>query len=156
MINRPVKDDFTIAFWIKTTQNGPERPWYEGAWLVNGEMPGDTGDFGTSLSGGRFVFGTGAPDTSVAAKTKINDGQWHQCVATRQKATGTIKVYIDGKAERSVVAGRASLTVPTVLRLGSTGVHHLVGVLSDIEIYDGRFGDDEVSALYKDGLAAIK
>lgn len=155
-IKRPVKNDFTISFWIKTTQTGPERPWNEGAWLVNGEMPGDTDDFGTSLSGGRFVFGTGAPDTSVASKTRVNDGRWHNCVATRRKVTGSIQVYVDGKLEKSVIAGKSSLTAPNVLRLGSTGDHHFAGALSDLQIYDGVLDAAEIADLYQKGLAAMK
>lgn len=155
-IKRPVKNDFTISFWIKTTQNGPGRPWNEGAWLVNGEMPGDTDDFGTSISDGRFVFGTGAPDTSVTSKTRINDGLWHNCVATRQKATGRINVYIDGKPEGSVTAGKSSLTAPEFLRLGSTGDHHFSGALSGLEIYDGMLNDAEIASLYQKQLPAIK
>ncbi len=154
-VNRPVKDDFTVSVWVKTTQNGPERPWYDGAWLVNGEIPGDTNDFGASLSNGRFVFGTGAPDTSVTSKTPINDGKWHHCVATRQRETGTLTVYIDGKQEGATTAGNASLTAPSVLRLGSAGPHHFIGAISDLEIYDGALDNAAVLSLYRRGAATI-
>src|SRR5947209_16053948 len=46
---RLVSGDFTIAFWVKTTQKGDSGQWFKGAGLVDAEVAGVTNDFGTAL-----------------------------------------------------------------------------------------------------------
>ena len=148
-INCPISDNFTISLWLKTTQNVPAAPWFQGAWVLNGEMPGDTDDFGTSLSDGHFVFGTGEPDTSVTSKAITNDGKWHHCVATRERITGTLRIYIDGKLDATVAAGKALLTAPINLRLSNDGDNRYIGSLSDVELYNGVLTSDQIATLYR-------
>ncbi|HEU5395903.1 MAG TPA: glycoside hydrolase family 76 protein, partial [Verrucomicrobiae bacterium] len=62
-IANPVANDFTLAFWVKTTQNTGSGQWYNGAGLVDGDAPFVNNDFGTALVAGRFAFGIGNPDT---------------------------------------------------------------------------------------------
>ena len=117
--------------------------------MLNGEMPGDTDDFGTSLSDGHFVFGTGEPDTSVTSKAITNDGKWHHCVATRERITGTLRIYIDGKLDATVAAGKALLTAPINLRLSNDGDNRYIGSLSDVELYNGVLTSDQIATLYR-------
>ncbi|HEX7653680.1 MAG TPA: glycoside hydrolase family 76 protein, partial [Verrucomicrobiae bacterium] len=79
-VTNPLANDFTIAFWVKTTQANNAGNWYNGAGLVDGDTPGGANDFGTALCSGKFAFGTGNPDQTIASSVAINDGVWHHCV----------------------------------------------------------------------------
>ena len=63
-----------------------------GAALVQGEIGGETDDFGLSLNAnGKLLAGTGKPDRSIASPPGVNDGQPHLAVFTRIKATGALR-----------------------------------------------------------------
>jgi hypothetical protein len=148
-IPRVVQDDFTIALWVKTTQKAPEGSWFNGAGLVDGEVAGVTDDFGTALVGGAFAFGVGKPDTTIKSTTPINDGRWHHVAATRDRATGAIRVFVDGKREAEGAGGKQSLTAPPGLMIGQlqTGINHFRGSLADVRIYERVLTDAELASL---------
>jgi len=148
-----VSNDFSISFWVKTTQTGGTGQWYQGRGLVDGFVGSNANDFGTSLDGNGFAFGTGNPDTTLITTTAINDGSWHQCVATREQADGTLTVYVDGHLEAVGTGGTNSLTAPLVLRFGSrqTGVNFFNGSLDDIRLYNRVLGSNVVAALFANG-----
>ncbi len=151
-ISNSLGDDFSISFWVRTTQTGGTGQWWQGRGLVDGETPGSANDFGTALSGGNFAFGTGNPDTTIVSTAVINDGGWHQCVATREKGTGTLKIYVDGNWQASGTGSINSLNAPAFLRFGSlqTGVNYFNGSLDDIRVYTRALGSNEVTALFLD------
>src|SRR6201999_3774222 len=99
-----VCNDFSIAFWVMTTQATGGPNWYNGVGLVDGDYPGTANDFGTAMVGGKFALGVGNPDVTISSSVLINDGVWHHCVATRQQATGAMNVYVDGILRGSGVA----------------------------------------------------
>ncbi len=139
-IPRAVSNDFTLAFWVKTTATGGSSQWYAGKGLLDGEMANAGFDFGTSLVGAKAAFGVGAPDTTIASTTSINDGSWHHVAATRDATSGEIKLYIDGALEKSQVTTVTGPLTPTNLRIGSirTGVPagFLAGSIDDARIYN--------------------
>ncbi len=150
-IPRSISTNFSIAFWVKTTDTGPAGQWWAGKGLVDGEVAGSTADFGTALVGAKFAFGIGNPDTTLLSATSINDGAWHHCVAMRDGTTGTIKVYVDGYLEATTNAATAARTAPPSLRIGSiqTGAagKFLNGVMDEVRLYDYVLGGTEVIAL---------
>ncbi len=139
-IPRAVSNDFTLAFWVKTTATGGSSQWYSGKGLLDGEMANAGFDFGTSLVGAKAAFGVGAPDTTIASTTSINDGSWHHVAATRDATSGEIKLYVDGALEKSQVTTVTGPLIPTNLRIGSirTGVAagFLGGSIDDTRIYN--------------------
>jgi hypothetical protein len=149
-ITRTISNDFTIAFWVKTSQIAGTGQWWQGRGLVDGETPGVANDFGTALVGGKFGFGVGNPDTTILSANSITDGAWHHCVATREAASGTIKAYVDGVLETAGTAGTQALAAPIYLRFGSlqTGLGFLNGSLDEVKIYNRPLGHLEISALY--------
>ena len=151
-INRTVSNDFSIAFWVKTTQTAGTGQWYNGKVLVDGDVPGNANDFGSALCGGKFAFGIGNPDTTILSATSINNGAWHYCVATREQLTGAINVYVDGNLETNGVANTNSLTAPARLRFGNiqSGGGFLNGSLDEVRIYNRALGHLQVAALYAD------
>jgi len=154
-VGNRLSNDFSVTFWVNTTQAGGTGQWWQGVGLIDGYVAGGANDFGTALSGGKFAFGTGNPDTTTVSTTPINDGVWHQCVATRQQGSGKLALYVDGNLQATGVGGTHSLTAPTQLRFGSlqTGTGFFGGRLDDIKIYDRALGSNEVTALYWDSAS---
>ena len=56
-ITRRISGDFTIEFWVRTTQTGGSGQWYHGRGIVDGELAGVTTDFGVALVGSQLAFG---------------------------------------------------------------------------------------------------
>ena len=139
-ITRPVSDDFTIEFWMKTTQTaGTGTQWYNGSLIIDGEVSGVTNDYGIGLNGTKLAFGIGNPDYSIISNTVVNDGTWKHVAVTRTKSTGAIKIYINGVLDISGTASNvASLTAPTTLKIGgpqNIGTY-FSGTLDDIRIWN--------------------
>jgi len=155
-ITNPVCNEFSIAFWIKTTQTGGSPQWYNGAGLVDGDYPGVANDFGTALVGGKFGFGVGNPDATILSTTSINDGSWHQCVATRQQATGLMSLYVDGSLQATGTAGRNSQYASARLLFGAiaSGGGYFNGSLDEIRLFSRALGSNEVAALYENIVSA--
>lgn len=153
-ITNPVCNDFSMAFWVKTTQTAGTGQWYNGAGLVDGDASGAANDFGTALVGGRFAFGIGSPDTTILSTALINDGNWHLCVATRLQASGTISVYVDGNLQAMGTANRNTLNASARLLFGaiSSGNGYFNGSLDDIKIFSRTLSSSEVAALYNNSV----
>jgi hypothetical protein len=151
-VSNVVGTDFSIAFWVRTTQTGGVANWYDGAGLVDGDYPGSANDFGTALVGGKFAFGVGNPDTTIVSTRSINDGAWHQCVATRVQSTGALNLYVDGDPEAAGTGNTNFLTASAFLRFGqiASGGGFFNGSLDEIQIYNRALGNNEVAALYND------
>jgi VCBS repeat-containing protein len=144
-VARPVSDNFTIEFWVKTSMTSPTgTQWWQGAGLVDGETAGAANDFGVVLLNGKAAFGVGNPDVTIQSTTAINDGQWHHVAATRLRSSGLLLLYVDGVQEASsgaTATNTASLTAPGSLRLGSiqTGtpapVAFFTGQLDEVRLW---------------------
>lgn len=150
-ITNPVCNDFTIALWVKTTQTAGSPQWYNGAGLVDGDVPFNNNDFGTALIGNKFGFGVGNPDTTIVSTSAINDGQWHHCVATRQQATGIIRVYVDGNLQATGTGTKNTLSASARLLLGavSSGSGYFNGSLDEVKVFRRTLTGDEITALYQ-------
>lgn len=152
---RTIGDEFTVAFWMKTTQTGGNgcSSWYCGTGLVDGEVAGVTNDFGITLHGSKVAFGVGNPDTTIVSGSNVNDGQWHHVAVTRTKSSGAIKLYVDGKLEASGTGGTQSLTSPSGIRLGSllTALNYYSGSLDHVRLYEGVLPASRVQSLYAEG-----
>jgi hypothetical protein len=155
-ITNPLGADFSISFWVKTTQSAGTGQWWQGTGLVDGFVAPGNDDFGTALAGNKFAFGIGDPDTTIVSTTSINDGLWHQCVATRQQATGALAVYVDGNLQATGGGSTNLLLAAGRLRFGSlqSGAGFFNGSLDDIRFYNRVLGSNEVTALYGDSAFA--
>jgi predicted alpha-1,6-mannanase (GH76 family) len=154
-ITNRIDNDFTIEFWVRTTQTAGTGQWYNGAGLVDGDYPGPANDFGTALVGGNFACGIGNLDTTIVSSKAINDNHWHQCVATRQQATGLVKIYVDGTLQATGYANRNTLNASSRLLFGAiaSGGGYFNGSLDDVKIFNRTLSDGEVSALYNSIMA---
>jgi len=156
-IPRVVDSDFTIAFWLKSTQTaGNDGQWWQGMGLVDGEVFELHNDFGVSLGAGKVLFGVGwqnVQDTTVRSGF-VADGTWHFVVATRQRLSGRIALYIDGQlVDSNPSASSQFLNAPPQLRIGSLqpGINFYAGALDNVQIYDVELSASQTLALYQRG-----
>jgi hypothetical protein len=150
-ITRMIQDDFTLSCWFKTTQSfGTSGAWYNGAGLIDGEVGGVQNDFGLSVAAGKLNFGVGNSDTFLVSSLAYNDDKWHYASATRTKATGTIKLYVDGQEVATGTGGVQSLTTPTNIRIGSiqTNINFFNGNIANVKIYNRALSASEVLQNY--------
>jgi hypothetical protein len=149
-----MQNDFTIAYWFKTTMTAPTSTnWYSGSAMVDAEVCGAVQDFGTALiSGGKVAMGIGNPDITIISTSSYNDGAWHFVTGTRQASAGVITLYVDG-TQVATASGTATTarTSPTFIGLGrndcsATAVY--TGNLDDIIAYGRALSSTEVGNLY--------
>jgi Concanavalin A-like lectin/glucanases superfamily len=148
-IPRSISNDFSIAFWVRTTAVGGAGQWYNGRGLVDATAGTQTNDFGVTLIGTKAAFGVGAPDTTITSLTSINNGQWHHVVAARNKTSGEMRLYVDGVLEATGTGSTGTLDAASELRLGmlETGLGPFPGDIDDVRIYNYLLGPGEIAAL---------
>lgn len=144
---RTVSGDFTIVCLFRSTQGlNSGTLYYQGAGLVNGEVPGMVNDFGMCLfANGSICAGTGNPDVAVDSASGFNDGQPHILTFTRKRGTGTIALYVDGTLVGTASGGLQALSAPAQLVLGAqqTMINFLSGDIAEVKIYNGALSDAE-------------
>lgn len=150
-IPRSVSNDFTIAFWVKTTTTGGTGQWYAGKGLVDGEMAGAVNDFGITLTGTNAAFGVGNPDTTIYTTSAINDGTWHHITATRDADSGQMNLYRDGILQATTTGPTGTKAASTNLRIGALRTlvagTFLNGAIDDVQIFSRVFAPGEVPSL---------
>lgn len=155
-IARQVSADYSLACWFKTTSTAGTQgqTWYQQPALVNCEIGGVTDDFGMAIGNGEITFGVRTAATLRSPIKTYNDGQWHLAVATREIATGTHKLYIDGVNVASATGGSTSpSTAPTYIGIASNGQGGQLfnGQIGAVWIGDEVFTAEAVVSLYKQG-----
>lgn len=137
-IPKNFQDDFTIEYWMRTTQTGGAGgQWYSGQGLVDGELGGVRNDFGTSLVGSKLAFGIGNPDVTIFSTSNVNTGNWVHVAVTWKRSTGEMKLYINGTLEATGTSGTGIRDQSTILRVGSqlAGVGYFNGTIDDLRIW---------------------
>ena len=149
-----VHRDFTISFWMKTTELGQGRDgdprWFMGTGLVDGEISGIVDDLGISMIGnGIIAAGVGRPETFIHSTPGHNDGKWHHIALTRDTTSGKISLYVDGLHVDEAIGGTQPLNDPKYLSIGRmrTGRGAFTGQLDELSIYTRSLSDQEVAAI---------
>ena len=150
-ITRPVSTDFTIAFYIKTTQiSGTGTQWYNGKGLVDCEVSG-TGndDFGTGYVNSKFALGVGHTDTTFQSTSTINSGNWVHVACTRVSSTGEMKVYVNGTLETTGTGPTGAKAAATYMHFGKrqSGSKFFAGAIDNLKIYTSVLTGPEIKAL---------
>jgi len=149
-IPRPIQDDFTIEFWFKSTQmDGNETHWFQGQGLVDAKVDGNTDCFGTALGNGKVLFGTGKPNTTIKSGV-VADGFWHHVAAVRTKATGSLKLYIDGVLVASGTGGTQSLNASSGMAIGCLygKKSFFDGTIDEVRIWNVPRSPTDIQAYY--------
>jgi hypothetical protein len=118
--------DLTLEFWIKGARadnptaactTGPigRDAWINGAIVIDRDVfgDGDFGDYGIALFAGQVAFGVsraGSGQTLCGARDVL-DGAWHHVAVTRQRATGALRIFVDGAVDASATDPTTSLDV---------------------------------------------
>jgi hypothetical protein len=105
------------------------------------------------IDGGKVCFGIGGViDITIKSPSAYNDGNWHFVTAVRNKAAGSITLYVDGlQVANTTGTTTNSLTAPSFLGLGRNPCNSsavFTGVLDDIIAYNRVLTGTEVSNLY--------
>ncbi len=132
--------DFTIAARIKTKADGT-------IWSLSQSGPKWTPDGQTFfLRDGRLAFDIGWVG-AVSAKSKINDGEWHNVAMTWQQSDRRVRLYADGKLDgEGKLAAKAALP-NSVVRIGFTTpdfprpATFFEGGLAEVRFYQRRLID---------------
>jgi Concanavalin A-like lectin/glucanases superfamily len=152
LLPRDVRNDFSLELWFTTAGGGVGTgvtQWWEGAGLLDGEVPGVVDDFGISLDAtGQVWAGTGNPDTSIHTEPGLDDGDWHHVVFTRSQATGRLTLFVDGAVVATGAGGTQALTAPPALRLGclQSGQNFYRGAIAHAATYARALPESEVQA----------
>ncbi len=112
----------TLDVWINTTQTGNNVHWQAPA-ITGVEQKYGSNDinWGTIDGSGRIGIFVGDAGGLFSANP-INDGQWHNVAMTRDAASGTVQLFVDG-----VLNGTATLDTGN-----KTSQFFLIGALSDV------------------------
>jgi hypothetical protein len=163
--------DFSLSFWIKTTEtdgNGGGEA-YAGAGIVAADVPGSHYDLvPAALDGGEIGFNTGPDDDTLNSTVNLNDGNYHHVVITRHQATGEKQIYVDGHLNTTDFATMNPLSDPHLLAVGcqidasqsnpgSASISSFYeGLLDDLQIYSGVLSSNQVAQLYANpGTTAV-
>ncbi len=149
---------FSVSAWIKTTQDfGPgDGDWGAGAGIVGAQACCDGTDFAPLvLNGGYILFNTGdgqGGGQTLSSSFTVNDGNWTHLVATRDAATGRMRLYINGQLDGSLQpAINAILDGPSTMSIGSLGNFNnsFEGLIDDVQIYTNAISAAEALFLYE-------
>jgi hypothetical protein len=169
--NFAVGNNFTIAFWLKTTQNwsaNGKTSWEKGAVIVSSSNSSKGNDYGLSMIDGIFTFGSGSStsedllqsdDTYNGKHNILNlnllDGEWHFLAVTREITTtySTLSIYTDG-IQKSITSNFLTQFVYNNIVLGckewGTG-NYLNAVMDDFSFFDQPLSEAQLDTLYNQG-----
>ncbi len=115
--------DFTLCFWIKTTESRTNATGWQNPTLIgNISNNWDSGDFGILTEGGIIGLRSGLCSTSDERNMStiaINDDQWHHVCAVCQGAT--ISLWVDSLYAAEVCAGGRAMLPPGFWVSGHSG-----------------------------------
>jgi hypothetical protein len=137
---RKVAGDFTIEFWLRTTQaSGDHTDWRIGAVLA------DAGDFGVSLGAGEVLFG--AKDMTIRSPF-VADGAWHYVSARRVQSSGRMDLFVDGEPVATGVGVTDLLNSSANIEIGAAadGSRGYVGNLDQVKIWDTARTSEQMMA----------
>ena len=156
VIDRPISQDFSITVAFRPDADGPGDDlglkWFNGAGLVDGEIPGVVNDFGLSwCRGGHVAAGFGNPETFIHSKGRHEIGRWHVATITRRQSTGEVALWVDGEHVATATAGTQPLDAPEKLHVGClhTGSNPFPGAIDEVRLHDRVLRPREILALHE-------
>lgn len=141
----PLNDEFSICFWMKFQQSGI---------IIEKDI---LGTFNTDWSiacdaSGKVGFNIGTSAT-IWSNGAINDNLWHFVVFLRNKANGTLSIYIDGNLDRQANGYFNDLTGNANINFGawdgSTGFKDgFTGKIDQVRFYSRELIETEIQYLW--------
>jgi len=151
----PVKNDFTVAFWVRTMQSGynaENGAFYGSTGMIDNECVGCGGDFGVDLLDDRAIFGI--EDYQLPSTTYINSGQWIHIAAVRDSTLGKMFLYLNGRLDTTMdtpdfipIEGEPTIYFGKLHAAEEDQKPYFDGDLDDIYIYRVALSADEIFKL---------
>ena len=104
---------------------------------------------------GKFYFTTTAGE-SVASVSSLSNGQPHHIVVTKDNATTTVKIYIDGTLETTSNTGVSSNPWFDMIGNEGTNVDPFFGQIQDVACFSKALSATEVRDLYRTGIGNVR
>jgi hypothetical protein len=154
---------FTIACWIKTTQNFQQViPTYNGTGIIWSDVGGAANDFvfgGTRGTNGvnRLSFYCGSGDLTVNGTQEISTGQWTHLAVTRDGVSGMIKLYLNGSLDTNATTGTAVLNANPIINIGGNTLdgRYFNGSLDDVRFYSRVLTAAEIATFLPNTLPTV-
>ena len=149
---RPVDASFSWGAWIRTDNaDSSGAQWYSNynRQIIGGDSTDmNANDYGISIGNGSIFFGTGSPDTTAQSTNTYNDDMWHYITVTRNKGTGSMKIYVDGIADGTATGTTNILNTTTTLCIGrdstANASTYFSGKIAAVHAYNRVLSADEI------------
>jgi hypothetical protein len=141
----------TLSCWIKTTQTGANNS-FDAPGITGVEQGGGSNDifWGFLDASGAIGLRPGSGRT-VKSAGAVNDNMWHNVVMSRDKTSGRIQIFVDGKlakADDGMQTGDKSTMFSALGRISDSSKPYYKGQLDDVRIWDRVLSPAEVAAIF--------
>ncbi|HYC56545.1 MAG TPA: LamG-like jellyroll fold domain-containing protein [Candidatus Binatia bacterium] len=155
-------DAFSMQAWVKNTMTA-------GSLVISRHVAGimkgyfvalnDAGDGAGAPQGSFHLYQSDVPNQH-SGDLDINDGEWHQIVATRSQATG-VRLYVDGVRvpgpdSSGTIKSIASTPAPFLVggyQLGMNLTGSYTGLVDEVRIWTHALTDEEVAWFFANPTA---
>lgn len=153
--------DFSFSVWINSTATSGSMVFSKHqSTVMSGYFLGigTTGDpYGSP--GKAYFYGGTFPGGEVTTTSSVNDGTWHNVVAT-YVAGDTMRIYFDGvleatKGSPAINANSASFLAGGLNSNTLVPTGNFIGLIDDMQVYGAALSASEVSWLYANPGSAI-
>ncbi len=137
-IARPVKDDFTIEFWVRPNATGAGSTWRDSHRIISANSVVNNRDFGVGLlSTGALQFGIGSGSSDIAITSPaLTMGQWYHVALTRGAAAKSMEMHINGTLVASNYSNSNTLSLDAFSTL-NFGVNPFINAtIDEIKFWD--------------------
>lgn len=153
---------FSVVAWLKTAPgyslsdsaivSKHAANYQNGFWL----MANTAGGGGQT---GKAIFGEGAAWASVTSTSSVNDGNWHQIVATFNPNV-SLNIYVDGAPSEASFPASASLFANNAAFLiggvySGAPVGRMTGLIDEVQIYNHVLSANEVGFLFQNPTQVV-
>lgn len=147
-----LRGSYTISLWVETTQSygNDDDDARDGATIFAGDD--FSGDFPVplALTGDKVGFYTAAPSHTINSGDSINSGDFTHIVVTRDVATGTKRIYINGVLDTTGTGGTSEGIDSQEVYLGYSyySDQGIEGLVDDLQVYTGVLDATQIAFLY--------
>jgi subtilisin-like proprotein convertase family protein len=164
-------NDFTIDYWINTTNTGTNEQVFlekrascqnnESGWGII--MPAAVEAVGDVIGTAKlYVTDPGGTNIQLATTNVLNDGQWHHLAweRTTSNSSSTYLLYVDGQLNNTTnyPGGAVNLTNANALLMGQSvcpAFQPFSGAADEMDFWNRALTDVEIAAIYEAGTNHI-
>jgi hypothetical protein len=157
-INRSIQDEFSILLWVRADTpgiGGDLSQFFEGSGVVYADIGGVANDFGTALTGTKFAFGIGNPDTTIHSTTDVSTDRWTFIAVVRRidpAASRTdLRLYVDGVLEESAThANIAPLDAQALITIGGNTIdsRFFIGRVDELALFGVALDEAAIQTIF--------